>query len=42
MVECGYEPGWRSRSEPDDELLLWRRVVAELPGSTVFEVQEST
>lgn len=40
MVEDGYEPGWLGRPEPDHELPLWRRVVAELPG-TVFEIQES-
>ena len=40
MVEDGYEPGWLARPEPDHELPLWRRVVAELPG-TVFEIQES-
>ena len=32
-------PGWLSRPEPDHELPLWRRVVAELPGN---KIQEST
>lgn len=42
MVEDGYEPDWLSRPEPGHGLPVWRRVVAELPGSTVFEIQEST